>query len=63
MHIKTLDNSNNALLNKRRKRVEEKTGGSWDSQPISHFIALETSYGFMYLTLLKYSINSYETIK
>lgn len=23
MHIKTLDNSNNALLNKRRKRVEE----------------------------------------
>lgn len=24
MHIKALDNSNNALLNKRRKRVEEK---------------------------------------
>uniref|UniRef100_A0A182WDY2 non-specific serine/threonine protein kinase n=1 Tax=Anopheles minimus TaxID=112268 RepID=A0A182WDY2_9DIPT len=26
MHIKNLDSSNNALLNKRRKRVEEKTG-------------------------------------
>jgi len=24
MHIKTLDNSNNSLLNKRRKRVEDK---------------------------------------
>lgn len=28
MHIKNLDNSNNALLNKRRKRGEEKSNMS-----------------------------------
>lgn len=30
MHIKNLDNSNNPLLNKRRKRAEEQT--KWTEQ-------------------------------